>query len=67
MLLIAPGGFAFRNDMNMDMSCAIVDRKILLLKTLEPLAKVSGLSYVKRSPAAVFGLFGIDIIGRPRI
>jgi hypothetical protein len=29
--------------------------------------EVSGLSYVKRSPAAVFRLFGIDIIGWPRI
>ena len=53
--------------MNMDMSCAIVDRKILFLKTLESLMKVSGLSYVKRSPIAVFRLFGIDIISRPRI
>jgi|GEM_PF-966010 len=53
--------------MNVDMSCAIVDCKSLFLKTLEPLAKVSRLSYVKRSPAAVFRLFGIDIIGWLRI
>lgn len=53
--------------MNMDMSCAIADRKILFLKTFKSLMEVSGLSYVKRSPAAVFRLFGIDIIGWPRI
>ena len=64
--LIAPGSLAF-DDMNMDMSCAIADRKILFLKTFESLVKISGLSYVKRSPAAVFRLFGIDVIGRSRI
>ena len=53
--------------MNMDMSCTILDRKILFLKTLESLVKISRLSYVKRSPTAVFRLFGIDIIGWPRI
>ena len=53
--------------MNEDVGRAIVDRKILFLKTLKPLAKISRLSYVKWSPAAVFRLFGIDVIGRPWI
>ena len=64
--LIASGGFTV-DDMNMDMSRSIADRKILFLKTFESLAKIPGLSYVKRSPTAIFRWFGIDVIGRPRI
>ena len=61
--LPASGRLTSRSDMDMDVSCAMLNGPILMLDALKSLVKVSGLSDINRNPLAALRLFGKNVIG----
>ena len=67
MLFRASGGLTFLGNMNEDVGCATLHGVSLLLGILKPLVEIPGLSDIEGNPAAVFRLFGVNIIARHQL